>query len=924
MKPSGLFLDSRVARRIFAALLCAATLPLALFAGLAWQGSERHQQAQRERVEGAELQHVGLRVFDRLQTAQGALHGWVAAGLTPQTASSAAAATASLGDFAPIEEVVHWPDVARPGNGAASPPIGWVERWIAQHRGAGESAGRGLWWIVPDRDAGAPDSAVALLVVGLRDAQDQGWWLARVRSAWLWDDFQPGGPAETLCVRAADGAAVHCAASASAAAPGAGFRIFLGARFGAPDWLVQAPADAGARAVWLPWNSLHAVLGQPLLLALTATVLLTTVLTLVIVRRTLGPLDQLSNSTRRLAQGELATRIHLERNDEFGELGQAFNEMADRVQRQWQARDVQAAIDRALLEGRPIMQVMSIVQDRLTALVPDGQAGLAIQHARRCPWQVVPASAPSADVATLPLAATEDLDTLGPRALGSWVDRATLPSALQRGLGDPARGGPRVCLLPVQWDRPCRALLWLALHTDLPPDDETHREVLDLRDRVGVALTAAARDQALRDAAVTDALTGLSNRAGLLQVGRRLLHEHPDGCGVLFIDLDGFKSVNDQHGHAVGDALLCEVASRLRDVVPADALLARPGGDEFVIVLPGAPGRAETLAAALCERLADPLSLQAQTLWLGASIGLACSPEHGPDIDRLMRRADLAMYDAKAAGRGTWRRFAAPLENVASERAWLRRELDAALQARALDVAYQPRVDLQTGRLCGVEALARWTHPQRGVIAPSAFIPVAEESGRIGELGRCVLDAALQQRRRWHDQGLPAGRLAVNVSALQLRDPGFCGEVLASLALHGLAPDDLELELTESVFAGDVEAICQRLGPLRERGVVVALDDFGTGYASLAALHRLPVDVMKIDRSFVVDLGRRASAEAVVRSVIVLAKALGKRVVAEGIETAAQREALLALGCDEGQGWLFAAPMPAEALGRHASRTMAG
>jgi diguanylate cyclase len=392
---------------------------------------------------------------------------------------------------------------------------------------------------------------------------------------------------------------------------------------------------------------------------------------------------------------------------------------------------------------------------------------------------------------------------------------------------------------------------------------------------------------------------------------RRLDHEGgPKPFTVLFVDLDGFKEVNDSMGHSAGDNLLCTVADRLRSLLPERSELARPGGDEFVMLLPAGVD-ADALAEEVCRRLAQPFVLRGQVVYIGASVGLASSPTDGLDRDELMRRADLAMYAAKGDGRGRWRRYADALDAEASERAWIARDLRLALDAGALEVHYQPRLDLASGRTCGAEALVRWPHPERGMIPPVRFIPVAEESELIVALGSFVLDAALAQCRHWRDKGLDVGRVAVNVSARQLRDPRFAESVMAALGRHGLQPRDLEIELTESLFAGEVSAVERALAPLRARGVCVALDDFGTGFSSLSALKHLPVDVMKIDRSFVIDLGQDRAADAVVRSVIALARDLGKRVVAEGVETELQQQRLQALGCDEVQGYRYAKPLPA-------------
>lgn len=925
MKTHGLFLDSRVARRIFTALLLAAVAPVALFAGLAWHGTATFEHEQRHRVEGAELQHLGLRVFDRLMAARGALQ--TLASVMPSDAEAdlrtVRRGPVGAGGAPMLADAVFWPDRAPADASPATRIPGWIDRW--RNRPAskdGPSSARSLWWLP------GPADEPADVIVGVRDDSGSGWWLARVPPGWLWDDFQPGGPAEALCVRAADGTWPFCPRGLQdpVAAGSPAFAIFMGAQFSSPDWELVAPAAAVPAPTWLQWLPVRDTLGRPLGLALGAVVLLTTVLTLIIVRRTLVPLDLLTASTRRLGGGDLSVRVDLPGKDEFGELAASFNDMARQIAREWRAREAEADIDRAILEGDDGRRVIARVVDRVAELMPGTRTWIVTREpagtgsrwapepgpADGLPWDMLScwphAERPSGPVEAAP-AASADLPL-------RWLPRSQLPSALRDALAPWVAADASVCVLPAQWRGGSVAHLVMSAAAPVAADAPVRHELLTLRDRLAVAQAAAARDLALRTAAVTDALTGLANRAALLQDGPERLQAHAGACAMLFLDLDGFKAVNDQQGHAVGDALLRQVAQRLQQLVPTDALLARPGGDEFIIVLPGSPAQAEALARLLCERLAEGFRVAPHTLWVGASIGVACCPEDGTDLGTLMRRADFALYDAKEAGRSTWRRFSPARERHAAERAWLQRELQLALQRGGIEVVYQPRVDLATGLPCSVEALARWRHAERGPISPASFIPVAEDGGLIAELGRYVLERTLQQGRLWRDQGLPLKRVAVNLSALELRQPDLAASILARLEHHGLTPQDLELELTESVFAGDVEAVCASLNPLRERGVTVALDDFGTGYASLAALHRLPVDVLKIDRSFVADLGRRPSAEAVVRTVIALARTLDKRIVAEGVETQAQRDRLLSLGCEEGQGWLFAAPMDADAVAR--------
>ncbi|HJV24355.1 MAG TPA: EAL domain-containing protein [Aromatoleum sp.] len=424
------------------------------------------------------------------------------------------------------------------------------------------------------------------------------------------------------------------------------------------------------------------------------------------------------------------------------------------------------------------------------------------------------------------------------------------------------------------------------------------------------------KDEHIRHLAFHDPLTGLPNRALLLDrlehglAGARRAGER---LGLMFIDLDRFKHINDSLGHDIGDALLQEVARRLRESVRQSDTVARMGGDEFVILLEqvGEPEVCAGLAKKILTRLNAPMELDGHTLQVCASIGIACFPDDGSDTVTLMKHADAAMYAAKSAGRGTYRFFQAEMTEKAGQRLRLEMELRSAVRKGELEVFYQPGVSLATGVPCGVEALVRWRHPERGLVPPNDFIPLAEETGIIHELGNWVLEEACRQSQAWREQGLGRIRTAVNISAKQLQEGDLAERIGGLTRKYGLAPGDLAVELTESVIMANPEEISGVFDRLREIGVTVAVDDFGTGYSSLAYLRRLPIDVLKIDRSFVRNADRDAGDAQIVRIIMALAQALKLDVIAEGVETRAQADFLASCGCETAQGFLFAQPQPA-------------
>jgi diguanylate cyclase (GGDEF)-like protein len=412
-----------------------------------------------------------------------------------------------------------------------------------------------------------------------------------------------------------------------------------------------------------------------------------------------------------------------------------------------------------------------------------------------------------------------------------------------------------------------------------------------------------------------DALTGLPNRALLGDRFSRMIvqaRRHEAIVGVLFIDLDGFKLVNDTLGHAGGDDLLKEVARRLQASVRAADTVARISGDEFAVVLGDLvrPDDAALVAQKILERLAAPVTAQRQEVFVTASIGIAVFPADGGDADTLLGAADAAMYRAKQSGRNGYQFFTADINQRTRARAQLGMELRRALERNEFALVYQPKFDLRTGRPCGAEALLRWRHPERGTVSPAEFIPTLEETGLIVQVGEWVLGRACKDIRLWQAAGLPPTPVAVNLSARQFRQPDLDARILDLVRRSGVAPGLIDLEITESQLMQDPDHAQRVIQALSEAGIGVAIDDFGTGYSSLAYLTRFRVVALKIDRSFVAHVLSDRAAAAIVGAIIDMAHRLGFIVIAEGVEKEAQARLLGDLGCEQAQGHYFAKPMP--------------
>lgn len=437
-----------------------------------------------------------------------------------------------------------------------------------------------------------------------------------------------------------------------------------------------------------------------------------------------------------------------------------------------------------------------------------------------------------------------------------------------------------------------------------------------LSQRLRRIVDANRADSRIRQLAKKDSLTGLPNRALFFQdFGFTLERARRDGemTAVLALDLDRFKHVNDNFGHDVGDMLLKQVSQRLRRTVRDAAVVARIGGDEFAVVIAdiSEPSSAAVSAQEICKAISTPFRVNDQDIFITASVGIALSPSNGADVSGLLKFAETAMHRAKKASSG-FQFFEAAMEQSFAGQVRLENELRNAIEACDLDVYYQPQADFQNGEIVGMEALARWRHPTRGMVPPAEFIPIAEEAGLIGALGDLVLRQACAQMARWKKAGYPELRLSVNVSPKQLMQKDFVATVLAALDNYGIDPSNFELEITESTLMERADENSRMLEQLRANGIRIAIDDFGTGYSSLSYLSRFPIDSIKIDRSFVRDLPQNTDDCAIATSIIELAHSLRLEVIAEGVETVEQHSFLREKGCDTVQGYYLGMPMGAE------------
>ncbi len=422
----------------------------------------------------------------------------------------------------------------------------------------------------------------------------------------------------------------------------------------------------------------------------------------------------------------------------------------------------------------------------------------------------------------------------------------------------------------------------------------------------------------IRYLATHDDMTGLPNRATfgeLLNHTIETTRRHDGQCAVLFIDLDRFKVINDSLGHEAGDQLLREMSGRLSRCVRKSDMVARLGGDEFVVLLKdcGAQAAAE-VAAKVLAAVIEPVRIMGQECRVTASIGIARFPDDAGDALSLMKHADVAMYLAKEEGKNNFQFYSPETSPMSVERLILEAQLGHALEQKEFSVQYQPQVSLATGRIVGTEALLRWWNPQLGTVSPAQFIPVAEDTGLIVPIGKWVLRTACEQNVAWQRAGLPPVVMSVNLSPRQFKDPSLLADIAEVLEQTGMAPELLELEITEGVIMHDLDEAAERIAGIKRLGVKLAIDDFGTGYSSLSQLKRFPIDTLKIDRSFIRDIPGSVEDTAITEAVISLGKTLGVKIVAEGVETDVQRMFLFKSGCDHMQGFHFSKPCHPDAF----------
>jgi len=668
----------------------------------------------------------------------------------------------------------------------------------------------------------------------------------------------------------------------------------------------------------LPVYAFHRIFPRVILLSLLVVLLLS----MIQVRKSMVPLERLVEGTRRLANYEFGEPVVVNSADEFRELADSFNAMAARLEKQFNALRILSEIDRLILTSPDLEVVLARIfdtADKIIAcdfiaitLIDKTDATVGWTHIKenadnKQPY-VEKTIIPDSEAATL--SAQENMLTVELKTQ-SWrlLDPISKYDALT------------AQVFRIVLDDRLRAIFSLGYRTQPPGGGGDPDYVRDIIDRLAVALATADRDERLYHQAHFDYLTGLPNRQLFNdRLEQHIIQAHRKNirAALLYIDLDRFKNINDSLGHVGGDKLLSQVAERMRSCVRETDTISRLGGDEFAIVLSNitAPQDASNVAEHIIDTLAKPFFIQARETFVNASIGIAIYPEDGIDNKELLTHADAAMYRAKENGRGRFMFFEESMNREILQRIEMETAMRHALRRAEFSLHYQPQIDPQNGRITGVEALIRWNHPQLGLVPPNQFIPLAEECGLIDSIGEWVLHTACKQYQNWRNMNIAPGRLAVNISSRQFMRADFVDVINRIITDTGMLPQELELEITESLLMDERINTKSIFSELEVMGVKVAIDDFGTGYSSLSYLKRFPVHILKIDRSFTKDIPSDGLATTLTLSIIAMAHALNMQVVAEGVETKEQLELLRTHQCDFVQGYYFSRPLPAEELVR--------
>ena len=916
-------LKTRIARRIFFLFVLSAFLPLAVIAAMSLDEVRSMLLQQGEQRLAANAKVYGMNVFERLQLAAEVASSAAAHPDRPRHADSLAARI-----FLTLTVAGSGPPVSLLGEGAG-PELPAEAR-------ARVAAGKTAVFL------GGEKHAPRIFLAASAAPPAGSYVVGALRDSFLWGPADELPAATEFCVvEEGRGRLLQCTAPNGSPAVGVldanGHLVklaavwdrdgeamrarvwaqFMRVEFGTPDWVVVASQSERVllarlfafRELYIP------VVGLALVLVMW--------LTLRQSRDIVQPVELLAERARGIARNEFDGRLDLQRNDEFGELGGAFDQMSQRLGQQFASLTALAEIDQLMLSTQDTAVIVLTVLKRLAAVVPADLVSVTLFDHHNKDNARTYSLARGAEEPTLIRhgMSASDRAKLRPGPESWWITlnpAEPAPSYLEPARADGMSGA---LVQPIVWrDETCGAIVLAHRSATFATDDE-RQSARELADRMAVAVSSAWRDEQLYAQAHFDTLTGAPNRllfTDRLRIEIARSERERLVFALLFVDLDHFKTVNDSFGHTAGDQVLREAVARIGKCVRSSDTVARLGGDEFTVLLTRLhdPQEAWLIAETVVAALSREFILDGQQYFLSASVGIAAYPADGSTPEALLKSADTAMYRAKANGRSQVVFFEERMNAEAIMRLTLDRDLRKAIERGEFELHYQPKMELASGRIRSAEALIRWRHPTRGLIAPLKFIALAEESGFIEQIGHWTLQEACAQMRKWRDEGIVLDHVSVNVSPRQFRKRSLVSFITQCALNAGLRPSNIQVEITEGLLMDSGETVEGMLRQLADNGHGIALDDFGTGFSSMAYLKRFAVHAIKIDRVFVDGLERSADSEAIVSAIVAMSHALGKRVIAEGVETQEQLALLRKLRCDDIQGYLVAPPLTPDAFAR--------
>lgn len=638
-----------------------------------------------------------------------------------------------------------------------------------------------------------------------------------------------------------------------------------------------------------------------------------------IVRTNLVPVRKLQDAAEAYADGRLDRRVEISTGDEFEKLGNAFNQMAGSLSQQFSLLRAMSNVDRLIMSFASVDEICEVVLGHLSTQLQGKSVAISLQdeaqsmQERLLVWH-------DGRLESEQLVFDPRLtQRIRPKAGDDWYGEEALPAPLKKYFDD--SGFRWFRNVPVSFSGQARGVIVLGAESRNEQSSDVYRHARDLARRIAVGVSNAEREQVLYQKTHYDDLTRLPNRQlledRLTQAITQLQAPQEKGA-VLLLDLDHFKKINDLFGHSTGDIVLVQAAQRILTEAPDAFTVARLGDDEFAIVIPSmtATGDAGDFAAQVLSRLGQKFNVHGNEHIVGASIGISIFPDDGSDYEALIRNADAALNRVKDSGRGKFEFFSQRLNVESRRRLTLERGLRSAIENDELRVHYQPQVKLVDRSLHGAEALLRWKHPTLGDVSPAEFIPIAEQTNLIVDIGNWVVDRVCEDISRFVTAGLDCRTISINVSGRQLQDNRLVSVVDNALARHGVDAEMIKLEVTETAIAANVDNAVDTLARLQERGVHIAMDDFGTGFSSLSYLNEMPFDFLKIDQSFVRSIGGKRDVTNIIRAIITMAHELGKTIIAEGVETEQQEEFLKRYRVQIGQGYLYSKPLPRQEFER--------